>query len=67
MLRYYFMDGDVIDGLTSKVVKHCYSDQQAEMFANRYNSGTDCPKREESADDRGYTEDSFGYNYDDWN
>lgn len=65
--RYFCLDGNVIDSKIGKVVKTCHSNDQAEMYARRYNIEADAPKREESADDRGYTEDSFGYNYDDWN
>ena len=65
--RYFCLGDNVIDSKTAKIVKTCHSKDQAEMYTQRYNIKTDAPKREESADDRGYTEDSFGYNYDDWN
>jgi len=66
-LKYFCLDSNVIDSETGKIVKTCNSKDQAQMYSQHYNIGTDAPKREESADDRGYTEDSFGYNHDDWN
>lgn len=67
MLRYHSVDKNVIDTKTGQTVKKCRSDDEADMYAQRYNLGKDSPKREETADDRGYEEDSFGYNYKDWN
>ena len=65
--RYVAIERDVFDSYYDVIVKHCNSNDEAITYSLRYNNGTDSPKREETADDNGWTEDSFGYNYSEWN
>lgn len=65
--RYVAFELDIIDCYSDEVVKRCNSIDEAITYSLRYNNGTDSPKREETADDSGWTENLFGYNYSDWN